>query len=143
MSFRFKLSNATRSFVTLCFQHTLTRAADFRRFLWSLHCSTILSFPRLLLFSPLRKKFFSATMTSADFLQFSCTSLHRLDGCQSICPSPHCKTSPVKSSNLPLIYLPHLHRRVQAVLDFALFGKLVPSAYALYVISVRQTESLL
>jgi len=65
-------------------------------------------------------------MTSADFLQFSCTSLHRLGGCQSICPSPHCKTSPVKSSNLPLIYLPHLHRRVRAVLDFALSSKLVP-----------------
>jgi len=82
-------------------------------------------------------------MTSADFLQFSCTSLHSLGGCQSICPSPHCKTSPVKNSNLPLIYPPHLHRRVRAVLDFALFSKLVRSAYALYVISVRQTESLL
>ena len=110
-------------------------------FLWSLHCSTVLSFSRLLLFGPLRKKFF-ATMTSADFLQFNCTSLHRFNGCQSICPSLPCKTSPVKNSNLPLIYLPHLHHRVRAVLDFALFCKLIHSAYALYVISVRQTKSL-
>jgi hypothetical protein len=50
-------------------------------------------------------------MTSADFLQFS-----------------------------RIIYLPHLHRRVRAVLDFALFSKLIRSAYALYVVSVRQTK---
>ena len=52
------------------------------------------------------------------------------------------KISPVKSDNLPLIYLPHLHRGIRAVLDFALSGKLVRPTYALYVISVRQTEGL-
>ena len=53
------------------------------------------------------------------------------------------KTSPVKNSNLPLIYLLHLHHRVRAVLDFALFSKLVRPIYAFYAVSVRQTESLL
>jgi len=99
------------------------------------------SFPRLLLFGPSRKVFFG-TMTSADFLRFSRTSPHGFDGCQSFCPSPPRKTSPVKSSNLPLIYLPHLHHRVRAVLDFVLFSRLVRPVYALYAISVRQTESL-
>ena len=82
------------------------------------------------------------TMTSADFLQFSRTSPHGFDGCHSFCPSPPCKTSPIKSSNLPLIYLPHLHHGVRAVWDFVLLGRLVRPVYALYAISVRQTESL-
>ena len=41
------------------------------------------------------------------------------------------------------IYLPHLQFKVRSVLDFVLFGKLVRPAYALYVISVRQTGILL
>lgn len=36
-----------------------------------------------------------------------------------------CETSPGKSDNLPLIYLPHLHGGIRAVLDFTLYGKLV------------------
>jgi hypothetical protein len=52
------------------------------------------------------------------------------------------ETSPGKSDNLPLIYLPHLHHGIRAVLDFALFGKLVRPAYAFYAIPVRQTEGL-
>ena len=48
----------------------------------------------------------------------------------------------LKSSNLPLIYLPHLHNGVRALWDFVLFGRLVRPANALYAISVRQTESL-
>ena len=53
------------------------------------------------------------------------------------------KTSPIKSSNLPLIYLPHLHHRIRAVLDFVLFSRLVRPVYAFYAVSVRQTEILL
>lgn len=37
-----------------------------------------------------------------------------------------CETSPGKSDNFPLIYLPHLQDEIRAVLDFALYGKLVP-----------------
>ena len=33
--------------------------------------------------------------------------------------------SPGKNNDLPLIYMPHLHCKVWAVLDFTLFGKLV------------------
>lgn len=36
-----------------------------------------------------------------------------------------CEISPGKSDNLPLIYLPHLHDRIRAVLDFALRCKLI------------------
>lgn len=36
-----------------------------------------------------------------------------------------CETSPGKSANLPLIYLPHLQDGIRAVLDFALSCKLV------------------
>ena len=38
--------------------------------------------------------------------------------------------------------LVHLHRKVRAVLDFALFSKLVRLANALYVLSVRQAGNL-
>ena len=48
----------------------------------------------------------------------------------------------VESDNFPLIYLPHLYNSVRVVLDFALFSKLVWPTYALYVIYIRQTESL-
>ncbi len=67
--------------------------------------------------SALLEDYFFNTMASADFLQFVVTT-----------DSSACKTSPVKSSNLPLIYPSHLHRRVRAVLDFALLSKLVRSA---------------
>ncbi len=50
--------------------------------------------------------------------------------------------SPGKNDNFPLIYLPHLHHGIRAVLDFALSCKLVRPANALYAISVRQTEGL-
>ena len=53
-----------------------------------------------------------------------------------------CETSPGKSNDLHLIHLPHLQRKVRAVSDFVLFGKLVRSEYALYAVSVRQTEVL-
>jgi len=35
------------------------------------------------------------------------------------------ETSPGKSDNFPLIYLPHLHDGIRAVLDFTLYGTLV------------------
>lgn len=35
------------------------------------------------------------------------------------------ETSPGKSDNFPLIYLPHLHNEIRAVLDFALCCTLV------------------
>jgi len=76
-------------------------------------------------------------MTSADFLCFSYTSLHRFSFIKGYLYSlPH-KTSSGKSNNLPLIYLPHLHCKVRAVLDFALYCKLVrfamPSMWFLFV----------
>ena len=52
------------------------------------------------------------------------------------------ETSPGKSNRLHLIYLPHLRYGVWVVLDFVLSCKLVRPKYALYVISVRQTETL-
>ncbi len=47
-----------------------------------------------------------------------------------------------KRDHLRLIYLLHLRFGIRAVLDFVLFGKLVRSEYALYAVSVRQTEVL-
>jgi len=55
---------------------------------------------------------------------------------------PGVDTSPGKNDNLPLTYLPHLHHGIRAVLDFALFGKLVRPAYASNAVPVRQTEGL-
>ena len=57
-------------------------------------------------------------MASADFLTFVVTMFRRL------------------------IYLLHLHLEIRAVLDFILLWKLVRFKYALYAISVRQTEAL-
>ena len=74
-------------------------------------------------------------MASADFLRFVVTI-----GSDS--SSPTRKTSPGKSDNFHLIYLSHLHHGIRAVLDFALFSKLVRPIIALYVISVRQVEAL-
>ena len=53
-----------------------------------------------------------------------------------------CKTSSGKRYHLHLIYLLHLHLEIRAVLDFVLFRKLVRFKYALYTVSVRQTEAL-
>ena len=49
-----------------------------------------------------------------------------------------------KSSKTVLVnaYLLHLRPGIRAVLDFVLFRKLVRSGYALYAVSVRQTEVL-
>lgn len=78
------------------------------------------------------KIFFLGTMTSADFLQFVVTTEN-----YSVC-----KTSSGKRNHLHLIYLLHLHLEIRAVLDFVLCWKLVRFKYALYAISVRQTEVL-
>ena len=71
-------------------------------------------------------------MTSDDFLQFVVTTEN-----YSVC-----KTSSGKRNHLHLIYLLHLHLEIRAVLDFVLCWKLVRFKYALYAISVRQTEVL-
>ena len=57
-------------------------------------------------------------MASADFSQQALLRLS--DGLLNVC-----ETSPGKSDNFPLIYLPHLHDEIRAVLDFALYGTLV------------------
>jgi hypothetical protein len=74
-------------------------------------------------------------MASADFLRFVVTI-------GFVSSPPTRKTSPGKSDNFPLIYLPHLHHGIRAVLDFALLGKLVRPTNALYVVSIRQAEGL-
>lgn len=71
-------------------------------------------------------------MTSADFLQFVVTTEKYSVG----------KTSPGKRNHLHLIYLLHLHLEIRAVSDFVLLWKLVRFKYALYAVSVRQTEVL-
>ena len=71
-------------------------------------------------------------MTSADFLQFVVTTENY----------SACKTSSGKRNHFLLIYLLHLHLEIRAVLDFVLSWKLVRFKYALYAISVRQTEVL-
>jgi hypothetical protein len=76
--------------------------------------------------------FFLGTMASADFLQFVVTTEDY----------PACKTSSGKHYHLHLVYLLHLHLEIRAVLDFVLSRKLVRFKYALYVVSVRQTEVL-
>ena len=52
------------------------------------------------------------------------------------------KTFPGKRHHFHLIYLLHLHLEIRAVLDFVLLWKLVRFKYALYAVSVRQTEVL-
>ena len=52
------------------------------------------------------------------------------------------ETSPDKNDNFHPMRLVHLHHEVRAVLDFALLGKLVRLANALYVLSVRQAGNL-
>lgn len=79
-----------------------------------------------------KKIFFFGTMTSADFLQFVVTTEF----------FSACKTSSGKRNHLHLIYLLHLHLEIRAVLDFVLYRKLVRFKYALYAVSVRQTEVL-
>jgi len=76
------------------------------------------------LFSPSQKVHdLSATMTSADFLDFSYTSLYRLLFQNSF---PQCisKTSPGKNVIFHSIYLLHLHHLFRIVLGFVLFSKL-------------------
>ena len=70
-------------------------------------------------------------MASADFLQFVVTTNYFA-----------CKTSSGKRYNLHLIYLLYLHLELRAVSDFVLSRKLVRFKYALYTVSVRQTEVL-
>ena len=41
-----------------------------------------------------------------------------------------------------VIYPPHLHPGIRAVLDFVLFSRLIRPKYALYAVSVRRTEGL-
>mgnify|MGYP007017317689 CR=1 FL=1 len=83
------------------------------------------NFQNLLTFSPsLDIHEYPSTMTSADFWQFSHTSLHGLLF-QNSFPQHICQTSPGKNDNLPLIHLPGLLYRVRIVLDFVLFSKLV------------------
>ena len=71
-------------------------------------------------------------MASADFLQFVVTTVF----------FPVCKTSSGKHNHLHLVYLLYLRLEIRAVLDFVLFRKLVRFKYALYTVSVRQTEAL-
>ena len=55
---------------------------------------------------------------------------------------PVCKTSSGKHNHLHLGYLLYLRLEIRAVLDFVLIWKLVRFKYALYTVSVRQTEAL-
>lgn len=61
-------------------------------------------------------------MASADFSQ---QALLRLSDFFFFFLLHVCETSPGKSDNFPLIHLPHLHDGIRAVLDFALWCKLV------------------
>ena len=70
-------------------------------------------------------------MTSADFSWFVVTTDFSVY-----------ETYSGKRNHLHLIYLLYLHLEIRAVLDFALRGKLVRFKYALYTVSVRQTEVL-
>ena len=77
-------------------------------------------------------------MTSADFSQFVVATLQFA----STLFLRACEISSGKNIHLHLIYLPHLRFGVRAVTDFVLIRKLVRSEYALYAVSVRQTEAL-
>lgn len=82
-----------------------------------------------------------STMTSADFLDFSYVSLHRLLLLNSF---PQCisKTSPGKSIIFLSIYLPHLHYLFSSSYRASVCLATLPIGTALYVISVRQTRDL-
>ena len=73
-------------------------------------------------------------MTSADFLPFVVTTSFFFPLAD--------KTSSGKRNHLRLIYLLYLRLEIRAVLDFVLSWKLVRFKYALYTVSVRQTEVL-
>ena len=76
-------------------------------FILTLHC---LSYSELIIVRSFPKRFFSGTMTSADFLQFVVTTGKKFFSA--------CKTSSGKRNHLHLIYLLHLHLEIRAVLDF-------------------------
>ncbi len=92
-----------------------------------------------LLFSPSR---WHGTMASADFSPFSRASLHGLDWPYLYNFIRTGEISPDKNDNFHPIYPAHLHLKVRAVLDFALFDKLVRLEYALYALSVRRAGNL-
>ena len=73
-------------------------------------------------------------MTSADFSQFVVTTEKKFFFAY--------ETSSGKRNHLHLIYLLYLRLEIRAVLDFVLTWKLVRFKYALYTVSVRQTEVL-
>ena len=83
-------------------------------------------------------------MTSADFLQFSHTSLHGFSLCSgvSIFMLEPCKTSPGKNAIFLSIYLPHLHRKLSDSFGLWFDWQPYPVYSALYVVSVRQTRDL-
>ncbi len=81
------------------------------------------------------------TMTSADFLDFSYVSLHRLLF-QNSFPQFTSKTSPGKSIIFLSIYLPHLHYLFSSSYRASICYAILPIGPALYVISVRQTRDL-
>ena len=87
------------------------------------------------------RDFKSHTMTSADFLTFSHTSLYGLLF-QSSFPQLIVKTSPGKNAILLSIYLPHLHTLSLSSFRASTCLAALPTKYALYVISVRQTRDL-
>lgn len=90
---------------------------------------------------PLAIAISESTMTSADFLDFSYVSLHRLLFQNSFrqCIS---KTSPGKSVIFLSIYLPHLHYLFSSSYRALVCVATLPIGTALYVISVRQTRDL-
>jgi len=82
-----------------------------------------------------------SNMTSADFWQFSHTSLHGLPSCAYI-STAYLPDLPGKNDSLHPIYPPHLLYGVWAVLDFVLFSKLVRSNSALDAVLVHRAETL-
>ena len=80
-------------------------------------------------------------MTSADFCEFSHTSLYGLLFLFSY-PQLISQTSPGKNAYFHSIYLPHLHRLIRIVLGFVLIGKLTHQTHALYAVRIPQTGAL-
>ena len=96
----------------------------------------------LLLFSPSQKSSTTfGTMTSADPLEFSHTSLHRLL-LQSSFPQHISKISPGKNAIFLSIYPPHLHEIISSSYWTLTCLAALSLFHALYVISVRRTRDL-